>query len=152
MFLITVIPYAYFTNACAFVHPGILHTQADLDRMKTKVDAEEQPWKSGWDRLVANSFSQASHTPNPQDTVCCGGNGCPNGETFMPLARDCAAAYQNALRYRIPSAAKPSRLGVFTLGFPTQPRAAARHWSVSITNTLGCLGNSGRSSGRSANV
>ncbi|MBN1129016.1 MAG: alginate lyase family protein, partial [Chitinispirillaceae bacterium] len=33
-------------------------------------------------------------------TVCCG-NVCVGGETFMPLARDCAAAYQNALRYRI---------------------------------------------------
>ncbi|MBN2037011.1 MAG: alginate lyase family protein [Chitinispirillaceae bacterium] len=88
-------------HALTIVHPGILHTQADLDRLKAKVNAAAQPWKSGWDRLVASSFAQSSYTPNPQDTVCCGGNGCPNGETFMPLARDCAAAYQNALRYRI---------------------------------------------------
>jgi hypothetical protein len=68
--------------------------------MKAKVNAGAQPWKSGWDRLVANSFAQNTYTPNPQDIVCCG-NVCPGGETFMPLARDCAAAYQNALRYRI---------------------------------------------------
>lgn len=87
-------------TAFSFIHPGILHTQADLDRMKIKVNAGAQPWKSGWDRLVSNSFAQSTYTPNPQDTVCCG-NVCPHGETFMALARDCAAAYQNALRYRI---------------------------------------------------
>jgi hypothetical protein len=84
-----------------FQHPGIMHTQAEIERMRSKVNASVQPWKGSWDRLVANSFAQASYTPNPQREVCAGGGGCPNGETFMPLARDCAAAYQNALRYRI---------------------------------------------------
>ncbi len=92
---------AALLNAFTFMHPGILHTQADLDRMKEKVGAGAQPWKSGWDRLTANSYARSNYSPNPQDSVCCGGNACPNGETFMPLARDCAAAYQNALRYRI---------------------------------------------------
>jgi hypothetical protein len=87
--------------AQSFVHPGLLHTQPELDRMKSRVDAGAQPWRSGWDRLVANSYSQTSYTQNPQREVCAGGGGCPNGETFMPLARDAAAAYQNALRYRI---------------------------------------------------
>jgi hypothetical protein len=98
--LIAVVSFTGDSNALTIIHPGILHTQADLDRMKAKVNAGAQPWKSGWDRLVANSFAQSAYTPNPQDTVCCG-NVCPDGETFMPLARDCAAAYQNALRYRI---------------------------------------------------
>jgi hypothetical protein len=87
-------------SALSFIHPGILHTRNDIDRMKAKVNAGAQPWKSGWDRLVSNSFAQSTYKPNPQDTVCCG-NVCPNGETFMPLALDCAAAYQNALRYSI---------------------------------------------------
>jgi hypothetical protein len=88
------------TGAFSFTHPGILHVQTDLDRMKVKVNAGIQPWKSGWDKLVSSTYAQKTYTPNPQDTVCCG-NVCPHGETFMPLARDCAAAYQNALRYRI---------------------------------------------------
>jgi hypothetical protein len=86
-----------------FRHPGILHTQAELDRMRAKVSAGTEPWKSGWDRLIGNSFAQISYQPNPQQEVCAGGNttACPNGETFMPLARDAAAAYQNALRFRV---------------------------------------------------
>jgi hypothetical protein len=89
------------TGGLAFVHPGILHTQAELDRMKANVTAGTQPWKAGWDKLTANSFAQTTYAPNPEQVVCAGAGGCPNGETFMPLARDCAAAYQNALRYRI---------------------------------------------------
>jgi hypothetical protein len=71
--------------------------------MRAKVNAGAEPWKAGWNRLVANSFAQTSYQPNPQKEVCAGGSStaCPNGETFMPLARDCAAAYQNALRYRV---------------------------------------------------
>jgi hypothetical protein len=88
-------------NPGAFVHPGILHTRAEIDRMIARVNAGTEPWKGGWDRLVANSFAQTSYTPNPQQQVCAGTGGCPDGETYMPLARDCAAAYQNALRYRI---------------------------------------------------
>jgi hypothetical protein len=83
------------------IHPGILHTLADITRMISKVNAGAQPWKGSWDKLVANSHAQTSYTPNPQQYVCCGTGGCPGGETFMPLANDCAAAYQCALRYRI---------------------------------------------------
>lgn len=86
-----------------FVHPGILHTQEDIDRMVQKVNAGESPWIEGWNKLTSNSHAQASYSPNPQEEVCCGGNGCADlgGESFMPLANDCAAAYQCALRYRI---------------------------------------------------
>jgi hypothetical protein len=78
-----------------------LHTQADLGRMSDKVKAGVEPWLSGWQRLTGSSFAQATYKPNPQQVVCAGAGGCPDGETFMPLARDIAAAYQNALRYRI---------------------------------------------------
>lgn len=84
-----------------FTHPGILHTQAEIDRTRAKVAAGAQPWKGSWDRLASNSFARLDYRPNPQREVCAGGNGCPGGETFMPMARDCAAAYQHALRYRI---------------------------------------------------
>jgi hypothetical protein len=34
-------------NAAPFSHPGLLHGRADLDRIRRKVAAGEQPWKAG---------------------------------------------------------------------------------------------------------
>jgi Alpha-L-arabinofuranosidase B (ABFB) domain/Alginate lyase len=83
--------------ALAATHPGMLHTQADLDRMRARVNAGTQPWKAGWDRLVANSHSQSSWTPRPLATVIRGGT----GQNYTQLYNDIHAAYQNALRWRI---------------------------------------------------
>ncbi|MCE5187369.1 MAG: alginate lyase family protein [Planctomycetaceae bacterium] len=83
----------------AFVHPGCLSTQQDLDRMAAKVAASEQPWKGSWDLLAANPHAQLSYSPNPQTTICAGG--VCSSENYMTLAHDCAAAYQCALRYHV---------------------------------------------------
>ena len=89
--------------AYAFEHPGCLSTKEDLDRMKLKVAAGEQPWKFSWDILISNSYAQLSYTPNPQVIICAGGacSGLGYSENYMILARDIAAAYQCALRYHI---------------------------------------------------
>jgi len=81
----------------AFAHPGILHIQADFDRMRDRVNAGAQPWKAAWDRLVANSHTQSSWQPNPQATIIRGGD----GQNYGILYNDIAAAYQNALRWKI---------------------------------------------------
>ncbi|MGA2248089.1 MAG: hypothetical protein ABSH48_24155 [Verrucomicrobiota bacterium] len=39
----------------AFVHPGLRHDEEDFKRMRTHIDRE--PWKSGWERLIANRHS-----------------------------------------------------------------------------------------------
>lgn len=80
-----------------FVHPGILHTQVDFDRMQTKVNAGAQPWKSGWDKLVANYHAQTSYNPNPIPVVYRGGS----TQNFTGFMNDAAAAYQCALRWKI---------------------------------------------------
>ncbi|MFD5318850.1 AbfB domain-containing protein [Streptomyces sp. NPDC127098] len=86
------------TALAAFTHPGALHTQADFDRTRAKVDADAQPWKAGWDRLVANTHSHPGWTPNPQETIIRGGSGAQN---YHILYNDIHAAYQNALRWKI---------------------------------------------------
>jgi hypothetical protein len=81
----------------AFVHPGLLHTQADFDRMAAKVRANAQPWKAGWDKLVANPHSQSTWKARPTATVIRGGT----GQNYPTLYNDIHAAYQNALRWKI---------------------------------------------------
>jgi Alpha-L-arabinofuranosidase B (ABFB) domain/Alginate lyase len=82
----------------AFTHPGMLHTQSDLDRMASKVSAGAQPWLSGWNKLVANPHSQSTWTPSPVAVVY-RGSGTP--ENYGKLYNDIAAAYQNALRWKV---------------------------------------------------
>lgn len=80
-----------------FVHPGLLHTQADFDRMAAKVSTNAAPWKAGWDRLVANRHAQSAWKASPLATVVRGGA----GENYGTLYNDIHAAYQNALRWKI---------------------------------------------------
>jgi hypothetical protein len=88
---------AWDAAAQSFVHPGLLHTEADFTRMRTKVNASAQPWKGSWDLLVANSHSQLGYTARPVDTVRRGGT----GQNYPQLYNDIAAAYQCALRWKI---------------------------------------------------
>lgn len=81
-----------------FTHPGLLHTSADLARMRARVRAKYQPWLAGWERLVANGHSAASWKPDPLPVVY-RGSGTP--QNYAVLYNDIHAAYQNALRYRI---------------------------------------------------
>ena len=82
----------------SFAHPGMLHTQADFDRMASKVAAGTGPWRSGFAKLAANSHAQSGWKANPQATVY-RGSGTP--ENYGTLYNDIHAAYQNALRWKV---------------------------------------------------
>jgi hypothetical protein len=84
--------------AAQITHPGLLHTQADFDRMRARVMAGDQPWQAGWERLIANPRSHPGRTPNPQQTIV---RGASSGENYHILYNDIHAAYQNALRWKI---------------------------------------------------
>lgn len=84
-------------SAEPFVHPGCLSTEADLQRMARKVSAGEQPWKASWDILVRNTDGFLDDGPGVQAQINAGRGGGP--ENYMRLARDCAKAYELALRY-----------------------------------------------------
>ncbi|MFF4504220.1 alginate lyase family protein [Streptomyces sp. NPDC001401] len=82
----------------SFAHPGMLHTQADLERMAAKVKAGAAPYTAGFARLTANRHSQSTWRPNPLTTAIRGGSGVQN---YWVLYNDIHAAYQNALRWKI---------------------------------------------------
>jgi hypothetical protein len=72
-----------------FVHPGGLHNQADLDRMRAQVAAGAQPWKACWDLLITDSQAQTSYNPAPQGNM---------GVSRQRASQDAHAAYLNAIR------------------------------------------------------
>jgi autotransporter-associated beta strand protein len=73
----------------SFVHPGGLHTQADLDRMKARVAAGESPWIESWNALLQNSKAQSTYNPAPQANM---------GASRQRASADAVAAYFNAIR------------------------------------------------------
>ncbi|GLU35147.1 LamG-like jellyroll fold domain-containing protein [Trinickia caryophylli] len=89
---------AAVSTSAAFVHPGLLHTQVDFDRMAQKVAAQSSPWYECWTRLISNGHASLSWTPRPQVEVDRGGTGTQN---YPVLYNDIAAAYACALRWKV---------------------------------------------------
>ena len=81
--------------APVFAHPGLLHTEADFERMAQKVAAGEKPWVDGWKILIANGHSSLSYTPRPQAIVSRGNDGVHPDNSGV-LFNDVAAAYARA--------------------------------------------------------
>ncbi len=79
-------------SAQPFVHPGGLHTQADLDRMKTKVAAGAHPWIDDWNLLITDPKAQNTYTAAPRANM---------GVSRQRASADAHAAYLNALRWYI---------------------------------------------------
>ncbi len=80
-----------------FVHPGLLHTQADFDRMTQMVNAGTQPYLDGYNQLVNSTLSSSNWTPKATATITRGGT----GDNVTLLSIDVARAYQNALLWKI---------------------------------------------------
>lgn len=78
-----------FTASSQFTHPGGLHTQADLDRMKNQVAAGAHPWIDGWNALIQDSQAQTSYAAGPLANL---------GSNRQRASRDAHAAYLNAIR------------------------------------------------------
>ena len=91
MLLLVVTP-CHADQARDFVHPGGLHTQADLDRMKAKVAAGAHPWIDGWNRLIADPKAQNTYKASPQANM---------GVSRQRAQNDATSAYLNAIRWYV---------------------------------------------------
>jgi hypothetical protein len=81
-------------TAQTFKHPGIRNTKEELDLIKAKVNAGQQPWLSGYEKMMSNSVSSITYEHKPCDHF-----------TFdtcrSRIKNDGAAAYSNALQWYI---------------------------------------------------
>jgi len=59
----------------SIVHPGIMQTQADLEFMKAKIKAGEEPWKSSWDLWLTGSIASLDFKPKPFAHIVRGAGG-----------------------------------------------------------------------------
>jgi hypothetical protein len=84
----------------AFVHPGVVVSQAQLDFAREKVSAGEQPWKGAYDQMIASSYASLSRTAKPRATVECGSYSNPN-YGCTDEREDAIAAYTDSLAWYI---------------------------------------------------
>jgi len=79
-------------QAQTFVHPGGLHTQADLDRMKAKVAAGVHPWIDDYQKLITDPKAQNTYVAKPLANM---------GASRQQADADAHAAYLNTIRWYI---------------------------------------------------
>ncbi|HEX9046837.1 MAG TPA: autotransporter-associated beta strand repeat-containing protein, partial [Verrucomicrobiae bacterium] len=110
-----VIPYSPMT----FMHPGLLHGQADLNRMKQMVAQGIEPWASDFLILSNDSYSAQTYSIQWQSNFY-------NIDTnsYSQANNDAIAAYQQALMWSITSNSVYARKAIQILN----------DWSSSVTN------------------
>lgn len=87
-------------SAKDFVHPGMLHSRADLDFVKAKIASGEEPWKTAWAQLGQSKLASLKWTPRPIATVVRGVSNNPDIGSSA-LSADSAAAYCHALQWAL---------------------------------------------------
>lgn len=83
--------------SAAFVHPGLLHTRADILFIRGRLAAGAQPWTSGFARLRDDPASKADwRLRGPAEVVT---RGADVDRGIGEFDADANAAYQNALMW-----------------------------------------------------
>lgn len=91
-------PDAVYDIERGFLHPGGLHTQADFDRVKWLLKQGNQKVTDAVKTLRNDQYSQSSYSTSPTELIK---RGVAGDENYMNAAWAAAAAYQNALRWKI---------------------------------------------------
>ena len=99
-------------------HPCMLHTEADFQFVKEKVDAGLQPWKNAYDHLCQSQHSQNTWTASPVEKLArldqknWSDKYQNDWNNYTHLMRDAASAYQLALRWKISGDDSYAKAGV----------------------------------------
>ncbi|KAJ5962441.1 exopolysaccharide inner membrane protein-like protein [Penicillium viridicatum] len=91
-------------HAKPFVHPGALHTNQDIQRIKKYVKAEAQPWSRAWQHLESTTLAQTTWVAKPHEILVRGTNATwqpTPAQNYGDAYRDAHSAYQLTLRWLI---------------------------------------------------
>ncbi|KAL4869460.1 hypothetical protein BDV12DRAFT_185157 [Aspergillus spectabilis] len=115
------------TLTAAISHPGLLHTSSDFIRIRTFIEAKTEPQLTGWNKVA--SRANPTYTPSAVQTICRGSSGeCDEiGENYGTLYRDIAAAYTNAIVWKVTGNAENGDAAA----------AILNDWSSTLTNVTG---------------
>ena len=78
-----------------FSHPGGMLSDSDVVRIRTHVEAGDEPWASGWKALQADALAQSTYTAKATTEI-----GGSNGQRQRASA-DAQAALYNALEWHV---------------------------------------------------
>lgn len=95
--LIVLILFTVTINAQRFVHPGILHSEEDLQRIKEAVAKKQEPIYSGYQIYIQNSASQFTY--KMQGPLAMVGRNPTVGQAAYD--NDANAAHQNAVMWAV---------------------------------------------------
>lgn len=87
-------------HAQSMNHPGGMHSKADLDFIKSKIQSGEQPWKGAFEQLKNSGYGKLSYNYVAYKDVKCGSYNNPN-VGCNNMVKDGIAAYTLALRWYI---------------------------------------------------
>ncbi|QDU88866.1 Alginate lyase [Pirellulimonas nuda] len=87
-------------QAQAFVHPGLAHSQSNLDFVKQQIAAQQQPWLDGWERLNRSRYASLNWKPRPMAHVQRGVYNRPDIGS-SDFSDDGNAAYTHALHWAL---------------------------------------------------
>jgi len=85
------------STPAGFAHPGVVHTQADIDRMKAKVLASQEPWLSGYNVLMGSAYNNLGWPAYDVDYIIRGGT----GDNYTRCQEDAQLMYTLALIWHL---------------------------------------------------
>ncbi|KKD06032.1 Ig family protein [Streptomyces sp. WM6386] len=112
----------------AFTHPGLLHSAADLARMKAAVADRQSPVYDGYLTFAAHARSKPTYTIQNTGQITSWGRGPTNFQN--QAVADSAAAYQNALMWCVTG----------NRAHADKARDIINAWSASLTMVTGADG------------
>jgi len=83
-----------------FRHPGLLTSLEELQRVKARIEAGQEPWKSAFETLKASKWAKLNYQPKPREVVSSGFTGAGGGTGgAFDQNDDAIAAYSQALMW-----------------------------------------------------